>query len=252
MATRSTANPTPAEAISAALRQVKADIRVSLPGRVEAYDPATQLVDVLPLLTDADFNSETDDFDSVALPVIPQVPLAFAGAETSFASFPVKVGSYVLLSFVDRSLDQWYRGDGGQTDPVDLRQHDLTDAVALPVRITPASAALADVHPDNIVIGFDADTQIHIKPSGIVALNNENPNDNAAAASITKSEIEAVRDTLDSLVTQFNSFISTFNAHTHPTAGMGAPSPPTVPATESGTAPAAVGDVKTDNVLLEL
>lgn len=71
-----------------------------------------------------------------------------------------------------------------------------------------------------------------------IGANNEDLSDDqlVAIAKLVKSEISALRDTVNALVT-------VFNAHTHPS-GMG----PTGTPASSASAPAAVGDVKCENV----
>lgn len=105
-------------------------LRVSLPGRVEAYDPATQKADVQPLVkrrvVDAAGVTQVE-----RLPVVPSVPVMFPGAGPYSITFPIAVGDVVLLVFADASLDLWL-ARGGEVDPEDTRAHAHTDAIAIP------------------------------------------------------------------------------------------------------------------------
>jgi hypothetical protein len=123
--------PTLAEVIRTALDARLAEVHVSLPARVERYDEVKQLVDVKPLLREAVFDADGVE-SHVSLPVITNVPVVFPGAGGFRLTFPVAAGDTVLLVFAERSLDQWLSSGGGEADPVDLRQHALSDAVAMP------------------------------------------------------------------------------------------------------------------------
>ena len=45
-------------------------------------------------------------------------------------TFPVKPGDECLLVFNERCIDGWWQS-GGSSEPLDYRQHDLSDAVAI-------------------------------------------------------------------------------------------------------------------------
>lgn len=107
-----------------------ADIRVSIPGRIEKYDASTQLADVQPLVKD----SYVDRDGSTVyenLPIITNVPVQFPGSSGLRIMFPISVGDTVLLVFADRSIDSW-QTQGGISTPTDERRHDLSDAFAIP------------------------------------------------------------------------------------------------------------------------
>ncbi len=120
-----------------------AGLRVAMPARIERYDAAKQVVDVAPALKERTEN-ETGTFDVEALPILRNVPVQFPGGGGFALTFPVAVGDECLLIFSDRSLDVW-KSKAGQVDPVDVRRHDLSDAVALlGVRSQPNKLAQVD------------------------------------------------------------------------------------------------------------
>jgi len=151
----------------------------------------------------------------------------------------VAKGDLVTLLFCERSIDKYTQGTGQDTDPVHLHMHNLIDAVAFP-GFYPFSQPLKEAHADNLVIGKDEGAQIHIKPDE-VNLYEENATDFVALAADTKSEISAVRDTL-------NTHIADYNLHTHilaiaALAGAGGTGT-AAPTISQSAPPAAVGDVK--------
>ncbi len=112
--------------------QALTEVFVALPGVVDKYNPVTQTADVLPLLkrpyVNQDASEGTDD-----IPIVPQVPVWFPRGGGFFMSLPLQKGDNVLLVICDQSLENYVAGDGAtQVDPVDLRQHDISDAIAIP------------------------------------------------------------------------------------------------------------------------
>lgn len=145
--------PRLAEVFRVALGRVKAELRVALPGRVEKYDDATQRADVLPLLKDT-FPGEDGADEVVPLPVLPGVPVIFPGAGGYRVKLPLAAGDVVLLVFSDRSLDKW-KAVGGEVDPIDLRQHHLSDAVAIAGLGDPSDGpgeAVIEIQADGMVV----------------------------------------------------------------------------------------------------
>ena len=138
-----------AQVIRAALDRRDASLRVSMPGRVEGFDPASQTATVQPLLRTAVISSDgTRTIET--LPKIHRVPVAFAGGGGFAETFPVSSGDPCMLVFADQSIDGW-QDTGALADPADVRTHALTDAIAiLGVR---KSGGLAEFDPSRAVFG---------------------------------------------------------------------------------------------------
>ncbi len=117
-----------AQLFNAVLAQRFADVHTAMPARVERFDAAKQVADCAPLLQ-ARIETEAG-FETVALPVVPNVPVVFPGGGEFRVTFPVKPGDVVLLVFSEASLDRWQALDGVQ--PGDERRHHLADAIAIP------------------------------------------------------------------------------------------------------------------------
>lgn len=194
----SSANPTIEEAMDVILRNHSASLRVMLPGVIESYDPDRQCANVKPLLPiprDTGLETFEEEID-----VLPCVPVVFPRAGDFFLSLPLKEGNYVMLVFGDRSFDRWWRGNGSKVDePILQHTHHESDAVAL-AGFYPDQDALADAHPDNLVLGKNGGAQIHVKDDE-VNIYEENAADFVALAQKVLDELDAIS--------------SAFSNHTH-------------------------------------
>ena len=215
----STRTPTLAAILNAVKAQTFADLRVSMPARVEKYDDATQLADVQPLLKES-YTDEEGERSIARLPVITNVPVVFPGGGGMRITFPVRAGDTVMLVFSDRSIDSWL-AQGGEATPEDERRHHLSDAIAIP-GLHPNTAAWSGTEANVVTIGDDT------AASDFVAL-----------ATATKNEITTLRDAV-------NGFVNSYNSHTH-TTPSGASGPPQTPAI----GPSTVGDVKSNTVKIK-
>lgn len=204
--------PDLAEVLRVAMDNRLADVHVALPGQIEKYDLTKQAADIKPLIKRAFLTAEGDEVLE-ALPVIPQVPIVFPRAGGFFITLPIKKGDLVTLLFCERSIDKYTQGKGKDTDPVDLRMHELIDAVAFP-GFYPFSEALADAHADNLVIGKDGGAQIHVKPDE-VNLYEENAAEFVALATKCLTELQAVQ-------TDQTALKALLVAHVHPGVTVGA------------------------------
>lgn len=152
------------EVLRLAYRTMQTDLHVALPGRVEKYDASTQKADVKPLLQRHLSIPEQGELIE-PLPVITDVPVVFPRGGGFFLSLPLAVGDHVLLVFNERSIDKFVAGDGGDTDPIDLRMHSLSDAVAFP-GFYPSQKALGDASGDALVLGKDGGLELILDPAG--------------------------------------------------------------------------------------
>lgn len=223
--------PTFPEVLDKWRRGVLKELRVALPASVQRYDSDKQVVDVQPLIREL-LEQPDGSTESADLPVICNVPVIFPGAGGYHITFPIQKGDTVLIVFADRSIDGW-QDQGGTGDPTDARRHHLSDAIAIP-----------GLHPNNAAI--------QSIETGVLALGQDGASsDWVALATSVKNEIKAVRDTL-------NSFVSTYNSHTHSVSGIAtsgtalaqsqtAPVDSAAPSS-TASAPAAVNDVKSATV----
>lgn len=111
-------------------RQTSSDqIRVALPGIIQSFDPDTVTAIVQPAVKfvqqDADGSTSTHNY-----PLLTHVPIIFPRGGGCTLTFPVQAGDECLLIFGDRCIDFWWQ-NGGIQEPVDQRQHDLSDGFAI-------------------------------------------------------------------------------------------------------------------------
>lgn len=84
-------------------------------------------------------------------------------------TFPVKKGDTVMIVMADRSLDRWL-SQGGEVTPDDRRQHDLSDAIAVPGLVPFADfggQVESSENNDDVLIRY-AGSKVRIKPNGDV------------------------------------------------------------------------------------
>lgn len=197
----SSTNITMAEVVRKAIESRVATVRVSMPGKILSFDPATQVASVQPLINEL-YVAEGGERVSEPLPVLPCVHVAVQSGGGMRITVPLKPGDEGLLVFSDRSLDDWWTN--GQ-DSKSERRHDLSDAVFVP-----------GLHRDGKGIP-NYDTEC-------VSIGSETGQaDFVALASRVLQELQNIK--------------SAFDAHTHTVASTGSMSPLGVVATTGTAAP---------------
>lgn len=183
------------EAIDARLRTV----HTCVPGYIESYDPATQLATVrLPILETVTFADGEELTESH--PVLAEVPVAFPGAGSFYIHFPLHRGDAVVVHFSERSIASFLASTSNQNvDPVDRWTHDLTDAFAVPARLTPRSQAIEGIQNDKIEIGIIGGKRIFIDATTIT-LGSADPTDHVALATPTGAALNAIADSVNKLI----------------------------------------------------
>lgn len=163
---RPSRSPELIEVLRTALDQASGELFVALPGKVVSYSPSKQTADIKPLLKKGlvfDDGSE----EAEALPILPEVPVVFPRGGGYFLSFPLEIGDNVLLVFCDRSIDSYSQSSGAvDIDPVDLRTHDIADAVAIP-GFFPSPRTLRDQIGRSAAFGKEAGTQVRARGSTV-------------------------------------------------------------------------------------
>lgn len=147
-------------------------IHTALPGIVKSYDATTNKATIQPALNKA-YKS-----GPMPMPVLENVPILFPGGANFNITFPVNVGDYVLLIFMERSIDLWL-SVGGQVTPDDPRKFDLSDAVAIP-GLQPFTGDFSQRNNTDFVINYAGSSitirqngAIEIKTASTVAIGNE-------------------------------------------------------------------------------
>lgn len=158
----SSATPDLFEVIKEIVRWQLSELNTAIPGRVLRYDHERQEAEVQPLI-----KRRLKDGRVLSRAPITGVPVVFPAAGGGIITFPVEVGDTVLLVFSQRSIDRWVNSDGGEVDPLDNRQHAISDAIALPGLYTFPNALASD--PERVIIKFSG-AQIALARDGSVEI----------------------------------------------------------------------------------
>lgn len=223
----------PSERSLADAREEQQGLRthVAYPGRVQSYDAATQTADIIPLIRQQ-VPQPDGSYALEELPVLPSVPVVWWRVRGWFMALKLEPGDTVQLLVNSSAIGHWRAGDGAVCDPGDLRRQHLAHAVAIPGLYTRGEALEhAPSGDDALVMGADATggTRLTFKTSGAVTITQ-------GAAVVAQIDVDgtvhiggAAGDfvALAGLVSaRLTALQTAFDAHVHPTAALGAPSPP--------------------------
>ena len=157
-----------AQAYQALADAISSKLRVALPGIIQSFDPVAVTCTVQPAIKGALRNADNDPV-SVSLPLLVDVPVIFPRGGGCTITFPIAKGDECLVIFSDRCIDFWWQ-NGGVQEPVDPRQHDLSDAFAL---VGPQSQAekIGNISTDSLQIRTDkGNAFIELKQGGEVTI----------------------------------------------------------------------------------
>ena len=146
-------------------------------GKIVDFDNIKQTATVQPLI------KEYVKGEWKLLPKLLDVPCFFPRGGGYCLTFPVKPDDEVMVIFNDRCLDAWWQSGGEQTQ-LELRSHDLSDAMCL-FGITSVPRAVTDYSTNSVMLRnedndsyfeiVDDDKTINIK--GAEKLNIETDDD---------------------------------------------------------------------------
>ena len=160
--------------------------------------------------------------EKVTVPTLAKVPVSYFGNSDFEITFPLKKGDEGVILFSERDISRFIK-NGGISSPTVLRMHEYSDAVFIPSSLS--NGKRTSVSGGGIKIS-DKQNGFNIEISsgnGVVISNQSGTN---------KIELTNAGINLFGLV-KFESIPGSGNAdttlstHVHPTAGTGAPSPPT-------------------------
>ena len=167
-------------------------LHTCLPGQVISFTPATQLADIQPTI------KIKQDGELKNMAVLSEVPVRFPKSGVFSLSFPLAAGDEVLLIFAERSLDTWLTY-GGIQNPFDVRKHDLSDAIAIPLGYSQKNL-IPSFPTANLELKSNAGSaKVELTPTTDIILNSGTD--------------FAVQYT--ALLTAFNELKTAFNTHTH-------------------------------------
>ncbi len=117
------------QSIEAAVNNLSSVMRVAMPGIIDSFNPVAVTCSVRPAIKGV-MSDHDGELQSTELPLLVDVPVVFPRGGGCTLTFPVQPGDECLLVFSDRCIDFWWQSSGVQ-EPVDPRQHDLSDAFAI-------------------------------------------------------------------------------------------------------------------------
>lgn len=124
-----------------------ARIRVAMPAKVLSFDGKHTVT--AQIMIKQNINGQ-----QVSYPPIPDVPVSFLRAGGFSVTVPVRVGDEGTLLFYDRCIDGWY-ASGNESEIMDFRLHDLSDASFLPAGIVSQPNALGEVFSGGLSLQTD-------------------------------------------------------------------------------------------------
>lgn len=137
-------------------KSVVNDIHTALPGRIDSYDPETNLAVIQPI-----GRFMTPDNESLSYPKLIDVPLSFPYSQKDDVgvSFPIHDGDFCLIIISEVELDQWRENE--KTDA--SLKFDLTSAMAIPGLILGGTKNTKKACSENAVIINSGKIEIAVK-----------------------------------------------------------------------------------------
>lgn len=146
------------------------DLRVSIPGIVQSFDPVEQTVTVQPAIKERVVDG-VGNISMVNLPLLLDVPISFPRAGGFVLTMPVKPGDECLVVFADMCIDAWW-SQGGVQVQAEKRRHDLSDGFAI-LGTWSQSKRVANYSTTSAQLRSETGTSlIDIKPNEIDIVSN--------------------------------------------------------------------------------
>ncbi|WP_434524380.1 phage baseplate assembly protein V [Photorhabdus asymbiotica] len=169
------------EAVFFSMQEViSAGLYVSLPCIIQSFDADAVTVTAQPAIR-WKIRKKNGEQESISLPLLVDVPVVFPRGGGVTLTFPVKAGDECLVVFADRCIDYWWQS-GGIQEPVDPRQHSLSDGFALigpqsqQQKISNISISTAQLRSDDGAAYIELDPGSHnvtvITPAKLTATAN--------------------------------------------------------------------------------
>lgn len=135
------------DALQNAIEGATNSLRCASPAIIQSFDPTTQTAKVQPAINDR--RKENGEIKSEQLPLLNDVPVIFPKCKDFAITLPIQEGDFCLLVYCDSCIDAFIQ-NGVQSEQVETRHHDLSDAIAI-VGLS-AGEPFPNYDPENIVI----------------------------------------------------------------------------------------------------
>lgn len=110
-------------------QNLSANLRVAVPGIIQAFDSVEQTVRVQPAIRELVTGSDYTPV-SIPLPELLDVPIVLPRAGAYVITLPIQAGDECLVIFADQCVDAWWQ-NGGVQNQMEKRRHDLSDGFAI-------------------------------------------------------------------------------------------------------------------------
>jgi hypothetical protein len=221
------------------------DVHTALPAKVVSFSASDQTVVVQPLIKNVIKSSDGTELVE-SYPQLRDIPVLYPRAGGFVVAFPIAADDVVTVLCNEWPIDN-YREKGREDHPVHLDRHSFGGAVALPVGPYKSSDTISETI-DALIIGHDGGAVIRIADDGTVTIGASGASTQPAAlGDDVKAELDALKSTIDSFVTAYNSHIHITTATVGAGPVPGVISPTVSTATPHGT----VGDVGSSKVEIE-
>ena len=110
------------------LRQTANNLRVAMPGIIQAFNSTEQTVTVQCAIREK-INMD-GELSWQEIPLLLDVPIIFPRAGNYILTMPIQQGDECLVVFGDSCMDAWWQS-GGVQNQIDCRRHDLSDGYAI-------------------------------------------------------------------------------------------------------------------------
>lgn len=152
------------------LSSLATNLRVSMPGIIESYDPATQTATIQPAIREKVNINGNQEWTEI--PLLVDVPILFPRAGGYSITFPVSAGDECLVFFADCCYDAFWQS-GGVQNQIDRRRHDLSDGLAIVTGISQPNR-LSGVSSSGLQIRNDAGSAVIEIVGGNISINSGN------------------------------------------------------------------------------
>jgi hypothetical protein len=144
-------------------------VRTAIPGKVLAYDAATQTATVQPSVRV--WRVDEEEELTATLPTsVSNCPVLFPAGGGVSITWPLVEGDVVTLLVADRSIDEWMATAGSDVEPRSVRRFAAADTLVLP-GLRPSKDPLASASTDGLQIATDG-AQLRMKDAGTFAVEN--------------------------------------------------------------------------------
>lgn len=148
----------PKDVTGAQTQAERDDMLGPMPGEIVSWDPVRGVADIKPLLKKRQFNGEPLEY-----PVLKDVPVDMPRTANSGITFPIPVGTRVMLTPQMRSMENYdAEDDGSQSDARSFNLSDMRASIAGGDSLTDP---LPNVDGSNLHVRFDPEGRFGIKGS---------------------------------------------------------------------------------------